>query len=464
MVFVACGLNHKTAPINVREKIALPLSMQGSLLSSLVSLATVNEAAILSTCNRTEIYCDTDEPESIAPWLARQHQLAPEALTPYFYTHHGHQGIRHTLRVASGLDSMMLGEPQILGQMKQAYQYACQLGTVKTNLRQVFEYVFSASKRIRNRSGIGTNPVSVAYAAVQLISRLFSDFQALNAFLIGSGETATLVAKYLHKQGVRNFFVASRTSDNAKQLAAAFDGKALTIGDIPQYLAQADVVISATACPLPFINKSLVEHALNKRANAPMFFLDLAVPRDIEPDVADIKAVHLYNIDDLQSMIVKGMDERRFAALQAEQLIESELDNYIRRHRSLRAKDVICDYRNRMQDLAQQELQRAQEKLSAGHCQTHVLQELCDRLVNKLIHHPTVGLRQAAKDGREEILDLIHYLYNFTTTQSPSHRTSSFSLPFTSGEKVSEERIRSTDSEFLSEVCLQEVECYEEIS
>ncbi|ARG96849.1 glutamyl-tRNA reductase [Legionella micdadei] len=419
MVFVACGLNHKTAPINVREKIALPLAMQGTLLNSLVNLPAVNEAAILSTCNRTEIYCDTEEPESLAPWLAYQHQLAPESLSPYFYIHHGHHGIRHTLRVASGLDSMMLGEPQILGQMKQAYQYACELGTIKTNLRQVFEYVFSASKRIRNRSGIGTNPVSVAYAAVQLVSQFFSDFQSLNAFLIGSGETATLVAKYLHKQGVRNFFVASRTNENAKQLSAAFNGKALTIGDIPQYLAQADVVISATACPLPFINKSLVEHALGKRAHAPMFFLDLAVPRDIEPDVAEIEAVRLYNIDDLQSMIVKGMDERRSAALQAEQLIESELDNYIRWHRSLRAKDAICNYRNRMHDLAQQELKRAQEKLRAGHCQIGVLQELCDRLVNKLTHPPSVGLRQAAQDGREELLDLVHYLYNFTTIQSP---------------------------------------------
>ncbi|KTC85914.1 MULTISPECIES: glutamyl-tRNA reductase [Legionella] len=419
MVFVACGLNHKTAPLSVREKIALPLAMHDNLLNKLVNISTVNEAAILSTCNRTEIYCETNEPESIAPWLAHQHQLSPESLSPYLYMHHGHEGIRHTLRVASGLDSMMLGEPQILGQMKQAYQYACQLGTVKTNLRQVFQYIFSASKRIRSRSGIGTNPVSIAYAAVQLVGQLFSNFNDLNVFLIGSGETATLVAKYLHKQGVRHFLVASRTSENARQLAAAFDGEALTIGDIPQHLAQADVVISATACPLPFINKSLVEHALSKRANAPMFFLDLAVPRDIEADVADLENVHLFNIDDLQSRIEKGMDERRSAALQAEQLIESELDNYIRWHRSLRAKDVICDYRTRMQDLAQRELQRAQEKLLAGYGHDNVLQEFCERLVNKLTHHPTVGLRQAAQDGREELLDLVHYLFNSTITQTP---------------------------------------------
>lgn len=415
MVFVACGLNHKTAPVDVREKVARPLSMQDTLLYSLVDLPAVNEAAILSTCNRTEIYCDTEEPESIAPWLAHQHQLSPEILSPYFYMHHGAHGIRHTLRVASGLDSMMLGEPQILGQMKQAYQYACKLGTVKTNLRHVFQYVFSASKRIRSRSGIGSNPVSIAYAAVQLIGKLFADYSSLKVFIIGSGETSTLVAKYLHKQGVKQFLIASRTNENAKQLAEAFDGQALTIGDIPQYLSEADVVVSATACPLPFINKSLVEHALSKRAGAPMFFLDLAVPRDIEADVAELNEVHLYNIDDLELMAAKGMDERREAAIQAEELIESELDNFIRWHRSLRAKNLICDYRSYMQELAQLELQRAQGKLQAGHNQDNVLNEFCERLVKKLTHHPTVGLRQAAWDGRQELLDLAQYLFNPST-------------------------------------------------
>lgn len=417
MVFVACGLNHKSAPIKVREKIALPLAMQDRLLHSLIDLTPVNEAAILSTCNRTEIYCDTEEPANIVPWLAQQHQLSPELLSPYLYIHHGAHGIRHTLRVASGLDSMMLGEPQILGQMKQAYNYACELGTVKNNLRQVFQYIFSASKRVRSRSGIGSNPVSVAYTAVQMIGQLFSDYKPLRVFIIGSGETSSLVAKYLHKQGVRRFLVASRTNDNAKQLAAVFDGKALTISDIPQYLPQADVIISATACPLPFINKSLVEHALSQRAYAPMFFLDLAVPRDIEEEVAELPGVHLYNVDDLQSISQKGMNERRFAAQQAEQLIDCELENYLRWHRSLGAKEVICDFRSQMQKLAQNELQRAQGKLLAGYNQEQVLHEFCERLVNKLTHYPTIGLRQAALEGRKELLDLAQYLFNPSLTQ-----------------------------------------------
>lgn len=415
MVFVACGLNHKTAPISVREKVALPPAMHDSLLNSLINLPEVNEAAILSTCNRTEIYCDTHDPQVLAGWLAHEHQLSHDSLSPFLYLHEGNQGIKHTLRVASGLDSMMIGEPQILGQMKQAYQHACRLGSVKNRLRPVFEYVFSASKRVRTQSGIGTNPVSIAYAAVQLIGQLFANYNSLNVFLIGSGETASLVTKYLHQQGVHRFMVASRTLENAKKLATSFGGKTLSIGDIPQYLSHADVVISATACPLPFINKSLVEHALKQRNQAPMFFLDLAVPRDIESNVGELPNAHLYNVDDLQNMIEKGMDERRLAALQAEQLIESELDNYIRWHRSLKAKDLICDYRNQMQSLAQQELQRALKKISAGMQHDAVLSEFSERLVNKLTHSPTTALRQIAWDGREDLLSLAQYLFNSTT-------------------------------------------------
>ncbi|AHE66385.1 glutamyl-tRNA reductase [Legionella oakridgensis] len=414
-MFVACGLNHKTAPIDVREKVALSVSAQNTVLNSLMELPAINEAAILSTCNRTEIYCDTNDPQGLLPWLAQEQQVPLGVLSPHFYMHHEHHGIRHTLRVASGLDSMMLGEPQILGQMKQAYQHACHAGTIKNNLRQVFQYVFNASKRIRNLSGIGNNPVSIAFAAVQLIGQQFAEFNSLNVFIIGSGEMASLVAKYLHKQGVSHFMVASRSHEKAKLLAQTFAGEALTISDIPQYLSQADVVISATACPLPFITKMLVEQAMSKRQQAPMFFLDLAVPRDIEANIKELSGVHLYNIDDLKVMTEKGMDERRTAAIEAERLIDFELENYIRWHRSLRAKDVICDYRQQMQELAQQELQRAMQKLAAGHCQYNVLSEFSERLLNKLTHAPTVGLRQAAWDNRKDILDLAQYLFNAST-------------------------------------------------
>lgn len=419
-MFVACGLNHKTAPLSVREKIALPMAMQDTLLNKLVNLPAVYEAAILSTCNRTEIYCDTDDPDTIIPWIAQEHHLNAETIKPYFYMHKGNSGLRHMLRVASGLDSMMVGEPQILGQMKQTYQEACRVGTVKNNLRDVFQYVFSASKRVRHLSGIGNNPVSIAYAAVQLVSRLFPDDTSLNIFLIGSGETASLVAKYLHQKGIHRFMIASRTRENAQKLAETFTGETIAIADIHHHLAKADVVISATACPLPFISQSLVEHALIQRQNAHMVFLDLAVPRDIEADVGELENAHLYNIDDLQIMIEQGMNERRTKAVHAEQLIESELDNYIRKNRSLRANHAICDYRNQMQTLAQNELKRAMQQLSAGQCQFNVLSEFSERLINKITHMPTIGLRRAAQDNREGLLELTHYLFNTSVDNATS--------------------------------------------
>lgn len=418
MVFVACGLNYKTAPINVREKVAFSPAAQNFILNSLLNLPEVNEAFILSTCNRTEIYCDTQNPQILTHWLANTHQLSSDALSPYLYIHKGKQGIKHALRVASGLDSMMIGEPQILGQMKQSYQHANQLGAIKTELRPIFEYIFSASKRIRTLSGIGINPVSVAYAAAQQIGQCFADYKSLRVLLIGSGETAALIAKYLHQQGVHHFIVANRTLENAEKLANSFGGKTIPISNLAQYLPEADVVITATACPIPFINKALVTHALQQKAQAPMFFLDLAVPRNIEANITELGQIHLYNIDDLQNKIEKGLEERRQAALHAEQLIENELSNYLQVQRSRKAKKVICDYRTQMQHLAQKELQRALKRLSAGHCQHTVLNEFSERLVNKLTHNPTTGLKQIAQDGREDLFALAQYLFNTTNYQS----------------------------------------------
>ena len=410
MMFVACGLNHKTAPLHLREQMALSATQQESLLSCMMDLPFVNEAALLSTCNRTEIYCHTSDVTQLIPWLADQYQLSADELIPYCYIHQGIAGIRHALSVASGLDSMMLGEPQILGQMKNAYQQGCRVGSVKQPLQSVFQFVFRASKRIRNGSGIGQNPISIAYVGAQLIGDLFPDYNTLRVFLIGSGETASLVAKYLQQKGVQQFMVASRTKDNSILLANSVSAKALTITDIPQYLPEADVIISATSCPLPFITKPLVEHALQQRQQAPLFFLDLAIPRDIEPEVGQLPNVRLYNIDDLQDITTQGIQERRVAAEKAKQLIDLELDNYLRWHRSRQANKLICDYRSQMQKLTQLELQRAVKKLATGSCQYSVLSEFSDRLLKKLTHTPTVGLRQAARENRNELLDLAHYL------------------------------------------------------
>lgn len=414
MVFVACGLNHKTAPINVREQVALSAVTQELLISNLLKLPEVDEVFVLSTCNRTEIYCKTNAPQQVIECFTQIHNLNSTCLTSYLYVHQEENAIKHALRVAIGLDSMMIGEPQILGQMKQAYHQACQLGAIKNELRSIFEYVFSASKRIRSQSGIGVNPVSIAYAAVQLVGQFFSKYQQLNVLLIGSGETATLVAKYLHQQGVSRFIVANRTLEKAQQLVNNFGGEAISISNLAQYLPKADVIVTATTCPIPFINRSLVEHVLPQRHNAPMFFLDLAVPRDIEENISDLEEVQLYNVDDLQILIDNGLQERKQAAQRAEELINSEMIKYSTQQRTLKAKQVICDYRIQMQHLAHKEVQRALNKLSAGHCQHLVLNEFSERLVNKLTHNPTEGLKRIARDGKEDLLTLTHYLFNPT--------------------------------------------------
>ncbi len=416
MVFVASGLNYKTAPLALREQMAQLSSPDNAPLERLLRVPLVHEAVILSTCNRTELYCKTDNPTLVITWLAEEINLPITSILPYIYQYQGYEALQHLLRVASGLDSMMLGEPQILGQLKQAFRQADEQQYIKSQLNQIFPFVFNASKRIRMQSGIGNNPISIASAAARLIGQFFSDYEPLEIFIIGSGETAALVAKYLYQYGVRKFTIASRTRENADKLAFKWHAESLSITEIPTQLPKADVVISATACPLPFIDKPMVEQALKTSPKKTMVFLDLAIPRDITPDVAELENVHLYNIDDLHITIENGINERRTAAIRAEALIQPELEQYMRTYRTRRAQRMICDYRNKMQHLAKQELERANQKITAGQCQQTVLREFSERLTNKLTHETTVGLRQAAADDHPDLLKLASYLLNTTTS------------------------------------------------
>ncbi|MCH9756032.1 MAG: glutamyl-tRNA reductase [Gammaproteobacteria bacterium] len=410
MVFVASGLNHKTASLAMREKMAQLSTPDNASLDRLLQLPFVHEAVILSTCNRTEIYCEIDSPEDLLSWLSEENNIPLDMLLPHIYQHQSYEAIQHLLRVASGLDSMMLGESQILGQLKQAFRIADEKGGLKRELRHIFPFVFSTSKHIRTQSGIGNKPISIASAAVRLIRQMFSDYKALNVFIIGSGETAALVAKYLYQEGVRNFSIASRTRENADKLALKWHANPLSITDIPTHLPKTDVVISATACPLPFIDKAMLEQSIGETRKTPLFFLDLAVPRDIALDVTELPYTHLYNIDDLHSAIEKGLDERRNAATHAETLIAPALEQYLREHRIRSAQQVICDYRENMQFLAETELQRATKKMLSGHSQQTVMHELSTKLVNKLTHATTVGLQHIAADGHADLLKLANYL------------------------------------------------------
>lgn len=415
MVFLACGINHKTAPITIREKVSVSDEQHNqSLLKKLLATSHVTEAALLSTCNRTELYCDASDAQLISAWFAKEHGLSEVEVTNSFYHYHENEGVKHAMRVACGLDSMMLGEPQILGQMKNAYRIAESIGSIGATLRPIFHHVFSASKRIRTHTGIGVSPVSIAYASVNLVKQIFNDnIPKLSVFLIGSGETSQLVAKYLKQAGVSTFYVASRTLNNAKKLAQSIGGQPLSIGDIPQFLPDSDIVISATACPLPFISHGLIQKAMQFREGKPMFLLDLAVPRDIEQEVHEINNVHLYNIDDLQHLVDEGLTERQTAASHAEQIIDYELEEYIRWHRTLKATATLKRYRKRMNTIAEQELTRITRRLRSNAVNPEeALAELKYRLVNKLAHKPTVGLKRAARDNRDDLLSLVSYLFN----------------------------------------------------
>ncbi|MDF1646866.1 MAG: glutamyl-tRNA reductase [Legionellaceae bacterium] len=424
MVFVASGLNYKTAPLAIREKMALLSTPENNPLDRLLQLPFVHEAVVLSTCNRTELYCHVDNPQHLLLWLSEEMNIHLDTLLPYSYQHQDIQGIQHLLRVATGLDSMMLGEPQILGQLKKAFRDADEKNGIQRKLRHIFPFVFSASKRIRTQSGIGNNPISVASAAVRLIGRFFSDYKALKIFIIGSGETAALVAKYLYQQGARNFSIASRTRENADKLALQWHAHSLSITDIPAHLSKADVVISATACPLPFIDKKMLEQAVGTTRETPLFFLDLAVPRDIASDVTELPYTCLYNIDDLHIAIEKGLDERRNAAILAETLITPALEQYMKEHRIRSAQRVICDYREKMQLLAELEFKRAVNKMNLEPSQQAIMREFSDRMLNKLTHTTTVGLQQVAADGNPDMLTLADYLLNINLPQASNEKIS----------------------------------------
>jgi len=408
---VACGLSHKTAPLHLREKMTPAIGGHEALLVDLIAETPTKEAAILSTCHRTELYCCTDEPDVLLPWLAQRQQLPITQLQPYTYTYHNQKALYHTMRVACGLDSMMLGEPQILGQMKQAYHAACSAKTIQGELRDLFRQVFATSKRIRTHTTIGVNPISIAFAAAGLIKQSFTDLSQSNILLIGSGDTIKLVAKYLQQANAKKFAIASRTEANSHQLAKQLKGQYLAVNDIPAYLPNADLVISATACPLPFINKAMVEQALSTRQQ-PMVFVDLAVPRDIEPTVGSLADVRLYNIDDLQDLVLAGMNERLDAAKQAEQIINQEVANYLSQQRTAQANDIIRQYRDNMAKLADQEVQRALQSIGQGITSEQAMNELGRRLVNKLAHQPTMSLRKAADAGNNDLLDLAHHLFS----------------------------------------------------
>nr|WP_300311008.1 glutamyl-tRNA reductase [Halomonas sp.] len=407
MTLLALGINHRTAAVEVREKVAFGPSQLDIALKELRALPRVREAAVLSTCNRTELYCVTDETgeRDVLDWLGRFHALPPEELLSCAYHYVDGEAARHLMRVAVGLDSMVLGEPQILGQIKDAYQAARTAKGLGGELERLFQHTFAVAKQVRTETSIGKNPVSVAYAAVSLASRIFDDFSKARALLIGAGETIELVARHLHEAGVKAITVANRTKERASQLAEEFNGQAISLDGIPAALEEADIVISSTAAPLPILGKGMVERALKRRRHRPVFMVDIAVPRDIEPEVSELGDVFLYTVDDLQEVIEENRRHRQVAANQAEALIDSGVAHWFQERRIRSAGDVIREVRAKGDVLRNEAEQQALARLANGEAPEKVIQRLAHQLTNRLLHQPTLSLRSAAAQERQELLD-----------------------------------------------------------
>lgn len=401
MHLLALGLNHETAPVSVRERTAVATDQLGNALRHLTTASRVEEATILSTCNRTEIYCrqKSDMEELIVSGLCEFHQLNKTDIEPYLYRYPDAQAVRHAFRVAAGLDSMVLGEPQILGQMKEAFAIAHREGATGKILNRLFQQTFSVAKRVRTDTTIGTSAVSVAYAAVSLAKQIFSDLSEQTVLMIGAGETIELTARHLKDSGVQHLIVANRTLQRARSLADLYGAEAISLDELPARLPDGDIVISSTASTLPILGKGAVESALKKRRHRPMFVVDLAVPRDVEPEVAELDDVFLYTVDDLRGVIEENLQARKQAAQEAEQIIDVHTEEFMGWLSSLNAVPTIKALRTSVNSLVEAEVQRAHKKLRAGEDPSAVVQQLARSLSKKFTHDPTEQLTRNDQDG-----------------------------------------------------------------
>ncbi len=417
MALLALGINHKTAPVEIRERVSFAPEKLVDAVQQACQAAGLEEAAILSTCNRTELYCSLKEEESkrLLGWLAQYHGLDVGQLESCIYEHWDLGAARHMMRVASGLDSLVLGEPQILGQLKSAFSVSQDAGKAHSELGRLFRQTFSVAKQVRTETSIGQNPVSVAYAAVSLAQHIFADLRDSHALLIGAGETIELVARHLKQAGVKSITIANRTLSRALALADEVNGKAIEFSDIPQALPNADILISSTASQLPILGKGSVESALKKRRHRPMFMVDIAVPRDIETEVGELEDVYLYTVDDLTEVIEENQRSRMDAAAEAEELIQAGAEAFMRQLRELEAVDSLTALRNQYQSLANDELEKALHQLALGKPADELLKRLANNLTNKFLHEPSVQMRRASAEGRQDLQDAAQELFQLNS-------------------------------------------------
>jgi glutamyl-tRNA reductase len=411
MSLFALGLNHHTAPLTVRERVVFHVERLRDALTE-IRRGLASEAAILSTCNRTELYLAAERPPAeVADWLAHYHRFEREELQRYLYTLPKEQAVRHAFRVASGLDSMVLGEPQILGQMKEAARAAESAGTLGTVLHKLFQRTFAVAKEVRSTTTIGAASVSMAAATVKLAARIFPSLKDQNLLFIGAGDMVELCATHFAAQAPARIAVANRTLERAQRLAHRFNGEALELRTLPDRLQEFDIIVSCTASSLPILGKGLVERALRARRRRPMFMVDLAVPRDIEPEAAELDDVFLYTVDDLAQIVSENRDARRAAVEQAEVIIETQVSQFMHWMQARESVPLIRALREHGEQARRQELERARRLLARGDDAASVLEALSQGLTNKLLHAPTQALNDTAGEERRALADTLARLF-----------------------------------------------------
>jgi len=411
MQLYAFGINHQTAPLEVRERIAFNAEGLTSALRDLVGHEPVREAAIISTCNRTELYCNAQEPTTAVSWLADYHQMKASLLEPYLYQLPRERAVKHAFRVASGLDSMVLGEAQILGQMKQAVRSAEKAGTLGLVLHKLFQQTFSVAKEVRTRTDIGASSVSMAAAAVRLAERIFPAISEQKILFVGAGEMIELTARHFAAQNPRGATFANRTVERAQLLAMQFGGVAVSINDLAEILASHDIVVTSTASPLPIIGKGMVERALKARRHRPILMVDLAVPRDVEAEVAKMDDVFLYCVDDLGRVVQEGRDSRAAAVSQAEHIIDAKVGDFMQWLGGREAVPTIRALRDHAERARRHEMDRALRMLRKGESAERVVELLSQSLTNKLMHAPTAALHEGTQAERDELQRVVERIY-----------------------------------------------------
>ena len=412
MYLVALGLNHQTAPLSVREKFVFPSHDLPEALVNLVNSRAISEAVIVSTCNRTEIYCNSRQPLTDLEWLMQRHCLPFSELRPYFYVLNETEATRHAFRVASGLDSMVLGETQILGQFKEAMRVAEQAGTLGRLLHALFQRAFGVAKEVRSKTLIGGCSVSIPAAAVKLIKQIFPSLGELSVLMIGAGEMMERVASHFVAHKPARMTVANRTIERAEALASRCGGNAITLADLPQVLSQYDVIVTSTASPLPIIGKGLVERAIKLRRHRPIFMLDIAVPRDIEEEVGELADVFLYTLDDMATMVGMGHEIRKAAVEQAEAIIEVKVAEFEHwRHHRRDVVPVIRALRDKADRTRRQVVENALKQLARGERPEKIIETLSVQLTNKLIHPPTQALAEERDTEHTQLLEAVTRLY-----------------------------------------------------